>query len=47
MRSGRISRAANDYSDITLSPELLDQAGAVYRNCRRRIIDSAAESLTL
>lgn len=46
IRSGRISRSASDYSDIALPPELLDQARVVYRDCRRRIIGAAAESLT-
>jgi hypothetical protein len=47
IRSGRISQTTSDYSDIHLSPGLLDGAWAVYHDCRRRIIDSAAESLTL
>jgi len=47
IRSGRISQSASEYSDIALPPELLDKAREAYRDCRRRIIDSAAESLTL
>jgi hypothetical protein len=46
IRSGRISRTASDYSDVPLSPELLDNARVAYRNCRSQIIGSAAESLT-
>ena len=46
IRSGRISRAASDYSDIPVAAELLDDAQAVYRKCRSRIIAYAAESLT-
>ena len=45
IRSGRISRVTSDYSDIPLSSELLVEARAVYRDCRRRIVDSAAEAL--
>ena len=47
IRSGRIGRKLSDYSDVPLSAELLEHAQAVYRDCRRRIVDSAAESLIL
>ena len=47
IRSGTISRATSDYSDIPIPSELLDEARAVYRDCRRRIVDSAAETLVL
>ena len=47
IRSGRIRRAASDYSAISLSAELLDNAQAVYRNCRSRIIASAIDSVTI
>jgi len=47
IRSGRISRAASDYSDTPVAAELLDDAQAVYRTCRSRIIACAADSLTL
>ena len=47
IQSGRISRAVSDYSDVPLSADLLEQARVVYCDCRRRIVDSAAESLIL
>jgi hypothetical protein len=46
IRSGRISPAPSDYADVALPPELLDDARTVYRDCRRRILNLAIESLT-
>ena len=42
---GNIDKADSDYSHIPVSQAVLDEAREVYRECRRQIIERAADSL--
>ena len=43
---GSIDRTPVDYSHVPVSEGVLDRAHEVYRECRRRIIEKAADALT-
>ena len=45
IHSGKIDRTPMDYSHITVAPELLDQAGEAYRECRGEIITNARDTV--
>lgn len=44
---GNIDRAGSDYAHIVVPDEVLDEARAVYEECRRQIIERAADSLQI
>jgi hypothetical protein len=44
---GRIDRARVDYSHVVIPEEVLRAAREVYRECRGRIVEGAADSVTL
>lgn len=46
IHGGSIDRTPVDYSHVTVPEEVLDEAREVYRVCRRRIVEKAADSLT-
>ncbi|NWG38753.1 MAG: hypothetical protein HXY27_02125 [Hydrogenophilaceae bacterium] len=46
IHGGSIDRTPVDYSHVSVPEEVLDKAREVYRECRRRIIEKAADSLT-
>lgn len=45
IQSGSIDRTPVDYSHVPVSDKVLNEAREVYRECRRRIIERAADSL--
>ena len=45
IHSGRIDRTPVDYSHVSVPQKVLDKAREVYRECRRQIIEKAADSL--
>ncbi len=45
IRRGKIEKTRTDYSHISLPEETLSRAREVYRDCRSKIIDHAAESV--
>jgi hypothetical protein len=47
IRSGTIDRTPVDYSHVAIPEDVLRRAREVYRACRRQIIGSAADSLSL
>jgi hypothetical protein len=47
LRSRRIDRTRTDYSHVAIPQAVLDEAQAVYRDCRARIVARAADSATL
>jgi len=47
IKSGRIVKTQNDYSEVTLPEEILENAQAVYRECREVIIRHALDAVTL
>lgn len=42
---GNIDRGGSDYAHIVVPDEVLDEAREVYRECRRQIIEKAADSV--
>lgn len=44
---GNIDRGGSDYAHILVPDAVLAEAGEVYRECRRQIIERAADSLTV
>jgi hypothetical protein len=44
---GSIDRGGSDYAHIAVPDAVLDEAREVYRECRRQIIEQAADSLTV
>lgn len=44
---GNIDRGGSDYAHIAVPDAVLDEAREVYRECRRQIIERAADSLTV
>lgn len=47
VRSGRIDRVRSDYSDVVIPEDVLMAARAAYRECREKIVEGAADVLTL
>lgn len=41
LKSGQVSRAASDYSDVVMTPEQTQAAQAAYARCRQRLIAGA------
>ncbi len=47
IRSGCIDRTPENYSHVAVPEKVLDQAREVYRECRRQIIEKAADSFVV
>jgi hypothetical protein len=45
--SGRIDRTRSDYSEVAIAADVLAAAREAYRECREKIVDGAADALTL
>jgi hypothetical protein len=45
IRSGTIDQSASDYSHVHIAPDLLENALATYRECRRNMIANAADCI--